>query len=144
MHRHQFDGSYAEPLQVLDRGRVCETGVRPAHGRRHVWMPRGESLDVHLVDDRVAPGSRRPRVLAPRERIRNDDGLGHQRRGVAMVLMSVVFAGWIAEHRVVQHELTVESPRVGIDEQLAGVPPQALARVERAVDPEAVALPRAY
>src|SRR5206468_12583783 len=35
-------------------------------------------------------------------------------------------------------------PRVGIDQQLAGVPPQALARVERSVDPEAVALPRAY
>src|SRR3954452_21590651 len=113
MHRHQLDRSHTEPLQMFDRSGVRETGVRPADGRWDVWMPGGESLDVHLVDDRVGPGSCRPRVLAPGERIRDDDCLGHERGRVAMVLLASVdvrsvFAGWVAEHRVVQGELAVE------------------------------------
>src|SRR5947209_12593106 len=142
VHRHQLDGSDTEPLQMFDRGGMRESGVRPADGWRHVRMARGESLDMHLVDDGVRPRRRRPRVLSPRERIGDDDRLRHERRRVAVVFLRVVLARRIAEDGVVEDELAVERAGVGVDQELAGVPAKAVPGVEGTVDAEAITLTR--
>ena len=51
VNRHQFDRRDAEALQILDRRRVGQPRIRAAHLRGQVVPPRGEALDVQLVDN---------------------------------------------------------------------------------------------
>ena len=50
VNRHQLDCRDAEALQILDRRRVCQARIGAAHLRGQIVPPRGEALDVQLVD----------------------------------------------------------------------------------------------
>ena len=50
---HQLDGGDPEPGEVVDGCRVSQAGVGAALRLGYVRVPRGEALDVHLVDDRL-------------------------------------------------------------------------------------------
>ena len=69
---HQLDRRHADALQVVDHGRLREPEVLAAQVLGHAGMPLRESLDVQLVDDRVAPRDARRAHAAPVE-----CGIGH-------------------------------------------------------------------
>ena len=141
VHRQQLDGGDTQADQVLDGGRVGQPGVGAAQLLRHARVLRGEALDVQLVDHAVSQvGAGRP-VVAPVVRVVHDHRARDVRSAVALVRQAVPARGR-AEHRVVQPVATGDRPGVRVDEQLAGVVPQAGRRVVRALDAVAVLLSR--
>ena len=83
--RHQLHRRHAQAAQVAERRRRDEAGVRAAQMPGDTGVAGGETLDVQLVDHRLAPGRPRRPVIAPGERAVDDDGLGHPRRAVPAV-----------------------------------------------------------
>ena len=55
----------AEPLQVLDGGRMRHSGVGAAQRLGDVGVQLREALDVDLVEDRVAPSAGQGRRSSP-------------------------------------------------------------------------------
>jgi hypothetical protein len=53
MHWQQLDRGDAELGQVVKRSRMAQPGVGTALRRRNIGVPRGESLHMDLVNDRV-------------------------------------------------------------------------------------------
>ena len=136
--RHQLDGGDAEAFQVGDRRRMGEAGERPSQGLRYVGVGAGEAAHVQLVDHRLAPRDRGRRGLHL-DRV-DDDGLGHDRRAVALVearpALGIVRA--IGEHCRAQGERPVDGEGIWVDQQLVGAEALAPLRGERAVGAQAV------
>ncbi len=149
MDRQQLHRGHAQLHQVLDRGRVRETGVRPAQLLGDPGMQLGEPPDVHLVDDRVRPRSLRPPVVRPVVVIVHHDTLRDVRRrvpvvpdGVRDLLLRPVPD--MAVHLRRQPEVAVHRAGVRVEEQLGRVPAGAGPGVPAAVHPVAVALARQH
>ena len=77
MHRHQFDRSNAQVLEVIDDRRTAETGVGAAQLGRHLRVKFRIPFHMQLIDDRLVPWCIRRRVVAPAKRRIYDDALGH-------------------------------------------------------------------
>ena len=130
--RQKLQRRDAEPRQMRDRRVMRETGEGPAQMLRNVGMRRGETLDVKLIDDRIAPG-----MLWPR-RLRRDwlrDNRFRQMRG-AVDVRGVA----ISEERRMQREGAIERQRIRIDEQFRRI--EAMAGVRRigSIGAKAIAL----
>jgi hypothetical protein len=69
INRQQLDRGDANPAEMIDRRRRCETGVGAAEIRRDLVVERGEALDVQFVDHGVAPRCAQRLVLARRQRL---------------------------------------------------------------------------
>ena len=143
VHRQQLDRRDAERRQVLERGRVREPGVGAAQLLGDAGMALREALDVHLVDDGLVPGRARRPVVRPVEERARHDALGHVRARVEVVDGTVRVLEAVAEQGLVPVDLALDGGGVGIQQQLGGVAAKPGGGLERAVDPEPVALPRA-
>jgi hypothetical protein len=121
--RHQLDRRHAEIAQVGQRGRRHQPRVRPTQVLGHPGMPRGEALDVHLVDHRLVPRRARSPIIAPGEGGVDDDRLRHAGRTVARIggQVGVGMADLVAEESVAPLDGAVERSRVGIEQELGGV-----------------------
>ncbi len=127
---------------MLQDHRMGDGGVRAAQLLGHARVTEREPLDVGLVDDRLVHPVRRRTVDAPVEERVVDHPPGHVRRAVGGVGLIVVVEV-VGEAGRVPVDLALDRLGVGVEEQLAGVAPQPLLRLPRAVDPVAVALARA-
>ena len=150
----ELNGRDAELHEVVERGRVRESGAGAAQWRRHAGMPHGETAHVHLVDDALTParaGALRARASGagtlgarafvlrfPVGQSLGDDRLRHHAGAVGAVGTAV---GTLSLLRRVQPEAAVECARVRIHEQLGRVESMPLGRREGSVRPQAV--PRA-
>lgn len=65
VYGEQLHRGHTKPLQVRNRGRVGQPGIRAPQRFRHVGMKLGEAPDVHLVDDRVRHPPTGPPIIAP-------------------------------------------------------------------------------
>ena len=65
--RQQFDRRDAQVAKVADDGLATQPGIGAAEFLGHFRVELGKALDVHLVDDRLVPGSLRRPVVAPSE-----------------------------------------------------------------------------
>ena len=103
-------------------------------------MPRGEALDVDLVDDGLVPRRAEQPVVTPREGRLDDDALGDERGAVALVGHGgrLGLAGAVAEERVVPADAAGDRLRVGIEKNLGRIEAVPLGRRVRAVDAVAV------
>ena len=131
--RQQLDRGDAERGQVLQDRRVREAGVGAAQVLGHVGVLHREPAQVQFVDDGVVPRRVRAVVVTPRERVVHD----HRARDVR----GRVGVGVRIDRRVLP-EVALDTARVRVDQQLLRVVEQAVPGVIRAVDAEAVPLPR--
>jgi len=138
VHRQQLDRRDTERREVLEHLRMSEPGIGSALMLGYRRMQFRDATNVGLVDDGVAPGRPGGAVVAPVERVIDDDAARHERRRIRRVHDEVVAAD-VAVDRRIEPELPVDRLRVGIEEQLVVVPPLAPARVPLARNAEAVA-----
>ncbi len=103
--------------------------------------PRQPSY-VKLVQHSVAPGHGRRAFVAPVECFVDDHALWLPISVIALVERQVVqeSLAWIAIYGCVDVKLTVERPRVRVDEKLMGVEAVALLRGERPLHTPSVPL----
>ena len=141
VHGQQLDGGDAEVDEVLDRLRVREAGVGALQLLGHARHALREALDVRLVDDGLLerhPRARRHRVVAPVERAVHHDAARHRGGRVGRVhLLRRVHV--VPEEPLVELVPARHGERVRVEQQLVHVVAQAVRRVPRAVDAEAVA-----
>ncbi len=140
MYRHELERRDAEVAQVVDHHRVRHPRVGPADALGDAWVLLGHALDVRLVDDRlVVVTVGRPVVTPVEVRVDHDRVHGVQ-PGVQALDPVVVATEAVAEQRLVRVRHALDGFGVRVQQQLAGVAAQALARVVRPVHPIAVAL----
>jgi hypothetical protein len=99
----------------------------------------GEALDVGLVDDRLVVGDVERAVALPVEERVDHHAVQHVRGGV-VVVARVLVAEVVAEQRLVPVDVAGGGLRVGVEQQLGRVAPDAVLGVPRAVHAVAVAL----
>ena len=118
----------AQLEQILDDGRVGQPGVGAAQLFRNGRMTRGESFDVHLVDQRAVPRGTRRHIVAPTERRINHHGPGHVGRAIALIEreIAVRVANGIAKEGVVPAQMTGDGHGVWVQQEFVGV--EALTR----------------
>ena len=138
MHRQQFDGCHAQRGEVLEDRWVGEPCVRPALVLGDGGMQSGDSLDVRLVDDGVAPCGTRGLIVAPIEVVVDHDAARYVRCGVQSASCQVVIAH-VTEDGRPECEAAFDGLRVRIYEQLVRVPSMAVGGIPRSVHTEAVA-----
>ena len=111
--------------------------------RRHMWVARGEALDVELVEDGATPDDLGAAVVLPVEVVVQHDGLGHPGRRVTAVehLLAVFHA--MGDQVVRPVGLPGDGPRVGVDDQLVHVEPVAPLRRPGPVEAKTVERPGA-
>jgi hypothetical protein len=142
VHGHQLDRGDAERGQVLHDRRVRDARVGAAHLLGHARVPLREALHVGLVDDGVVHAVVGRAVVAPVEERVGDDATRHVGGAVVGVhLVGIVEV--VREARGVPVDLAGDRLRVGVEEQLRRVAPQAVGGIPGPVDPVAVALTRA-
>ena len=129
--RHEFDRRHAELLQMIEDGRRFQRPQGTAIRLRHVGMADRERSDRQFVDQAAGLEERRPFGSGIGKSPHN--GLGHERGGIAAL------ASPCGQARVIDVR-PVDLDRVGIDQQLVGIEPLALAGIIRTVGAEAVAL----
>ena len=107
-------------------------------------MARREPLDVHLVDDRLAPRNARVSVVTPRERRIDDHRLRHPRRTVAPIQHEIRLGmpDLIAEQRITPLHRPIDRPRIRIEQQLRGIEPMPRLRLPRPLHPIPIPQPR--
>ena len=141
VHRHQLDGGHAERLRWSMTAGCAERRVGAAQLLRDVRVALRQPLDVGLVDDRVGIAG----CAAAGRRAQSKNGLTTTALGMYGARVEVVAAARVgpavAEDGLVPLELAVDRLRVRVEQQLVRVAAQAAARVVRAVDAVAVALP---
>ena len=142
MHRHQLHRCHAQLLQMVERCGVRQSGIGSAQVLGYVCVAFREALDMQLVDDRVGPRGVRAAVIAPWERRIHHHATGHRRRRVERAGPRVVSPHAIPVQGRAVLELSRDSQRIGIQEQLRVVVPQALRWGVSAVDPVRVPLAR--
>ena len=142
VHRQQFDGGDAQAEQVRDGGFVAQAGVGPAQRRGNAGMAHGEALDMDLVDDRVRVAVPGAVVILPAECRVHDQAPGHIRRRIQGARLAGVGC-ILAEHLRPERDRSADRLRVGVQQQLGRVAPQALGRVPGSADAVPVGLPRA-
>ena len=143
VHGHQLDRGDAQPLQVLDDGRVRHPRVGAPQVGRHLRVAHGEPLDVALVQHGLVPGDAQRMVVAPLEPRVADHRARHERGAVLVVAGPVIAAEWVAVDGRIPLHLAVERPRVGVEQQLVLVAAHAGLGEVRPVHPVSVALPGA-
>ena len=147
VHGEQLDRCDAQVLQIRYRGRVSQARVGAAQLWGYAGHVLGEALDVDLVDHgrfprRLGLGDDRERGL-DHDRARHvgsgiDGGATHRvfRRVQILVHAVRVDAGLHVDD-------AVDTPAVGVEEELVRVVELATVRIPGAVNAEAVAGPRA-
>ena len=78
--RHEFDSRDAETLEMLDNGRVCDTGIGAPLRRGDFGVLPRQAAYVGLVDNGVLPGRSGPAVISPLEGGVDHDRLRHRSR----------------------------------------------------------------
>ncbi len=144
MGREQFHGSHPEVEQMLDRSLRGQTRVGPAELLGHVFHPLGETLDMKLVDECFLPGSQRRTVVAPGES-GVDDGRQRSKPGAVSFIQRQVglrVIELIREQRVIPLQITADHLGIRIQQELLGVEPVPLLRLERTMHPVPVKLAR--
>ena len=120
-----------------------QAGVGAAQRLRDGRVKLGESLDVDLVDHALVPGNPGRTVVVPVEERADHHRLGDEGGAVAAVQHTVRVVEAVVEHRLVPLDLTLDGPRVGVEQELGWVASQAGVGIVGPVDPKAVPLPRA-
>jgi len=133
VHRHEFDSRHAERGEMVDDRRMGESRIGAAKRGRHVRMLGGKAPDVEFIEHRIGPRCAEYAVFAPGKIVTHDDRVRHVGGTVEIVVV-------VAARVVV--EPSRQCPRIGVDEQFRGVPPQTLTRVVPTAHPEPIALPR--
>ena len=124
---------------MLDHDRVGEAGVAAANVIGNPWMAHRHALDVRLVDHCLVIGDPQRSVIGPVEEW-IDHHRGHRIwRGVGVVV-GVRVPESVGEQCLVPVDLAVDRLGVRVEQQLAGIAPQARCRVVAAVHPVAVTL----
>ncbi len=131
--RHQLDRIDAETGQVRDDRRLGEGGNSAAQGWGDVGVQAREAADVQLVDQAARAEDRWQRGGGRRKG--SDDRPRHPGGAVAGGLAGGGEAGVPVEGAIERH-------RVGVDEELGGVEPEADRGGVRAVGAQAVARTR--
>ncbi len=127
-------------VKMLDDGVVAQSQIFSLQRSRHLRMAAGHTLDVALVDQRLAPGDGRVSVTLPVEGRINDDRLGDKgsavaRAGYPIEIMVIELAhSFMPDHRAVDRGCQ------GIDEQTRRVESQPLRGIPGAVDSIAIEL----
>jgi hypothetical protein len=142
VHGHELDGRHAQGLEVRDHRRMADARVRAAELLGHLGVRHGQPLHVGLVDHRLAEGGPRLLVAGPVEARVDDHALRHRGRAVRVVPF-VRLAEDVREHRLAPGHSALDRPGVRVQEELVPVAAEPLRWLPWAVDPEAVALPRA-
>src|SRR5262252_2939074 len=95
-------------------------------------MPRGETLDVHLIDDGLVPGHARWPIPSPAERRIDGDGARHVGSAVAIVWNQVLsrIADSVTEQRIMPLERPRDRLGVGVEEKLGRVEAMPVLRLE--------------
>ena len=121
MHRHEFHGGDAEPLQVFHARAGGKTRIGAAERWRHFGMLAGEPLDVEFVDDRIVPRSARRSVVAPGESGIHHPAFRHIGGAVAFVPDKILtgVAHPVAEEGVAPVEGSPEGFGVWVEKELA-------------------------
>jgi len=149
LDREQFERGDAERAQVVDQHRVREAGVGAAQVLRDPGEQLGEAAHVGLVDHGLAPGHVRAGCPAPRVLLQHH-AVGHVRGRVRVVAHQLARIGVeigvdpVPVDLGAQDEGSVDSARVGVEQQLVDVVPQARRGVPATVDTESVVLPGAH
>ena len=120
VHRHQLDRGDAEILEVRDRGRVGDAGVRAADLLGYVGMGHRQTLDVRLVDHRLVVLVLGVPVAAPVEE-RGDDHRQHVVAQAVLVVEGLALVELVGEQRLVAVHLPVDGLGVGVEQQLRRV-----------------------
>ena len=142
VHRHELHRGHAERGEVLNDGRVRETGIRAAKLLGHLGMTFGHSLHVRLVDDRFVQRDIRPAVTSPVEMGMLEVRAKHVGRAVRFV-EGILVARVVRVACCVPGDLAFDRARVGIEQQLAWVAANPAVGSVRTVHAIAVALPGA-
>ena len=143
LDRHELHRGDAERLQVLDDRGMRESGVRPALILRDLRMQLGESLDVHLIDDRFVPWCSGRSIVPPVEVGIGHHRLRHERRAVHLVLRILRIVEVMAEDRLVPFHFAFHGLAVRIEQELRRIATLAAVRVPRSVHAVSVSLARA-
>ncbi len=132
--------------QVADRGRAGEPRVGAAQLGRHLGVPAGETLHVHLVDHGARPSGARGAIPLPVEGGIDHHALGQVGGAVVVVGLHVAggVVGPVAEERVVPHERAGHRLGVGIDQGLRRIEAMPALRLVGPVHPVRVEGARSY
>jgi hypothetical protein len=143
MHGHQLDRRDTELLQMLDRRFRRQRFVGAAQRLGDVGMLLRETLDVHLVDDRLVPRRTRRTIVAPSERRIDDCGQCCEGRIVTHVERQIAarIADRVAEHGIVPPDPAPYRLGVWVENNLVRVEPVPCTGVVRSVHPVSVQLP---
>jgi len=136
----QLHGRDAERRQVLERGRMSEPRIRATYRCWYPGVPFGESLQMHLVHDRLVQFPAQRAVAFPVERVVHDDRFRHERTTIRIVSHLIIAAEWVGKDRGVPVDVAGDRTRIGINQELCRIAPMSLRRVPRAVHPEPVSL----
>jgi hypothetical protein len=103
-------------------------------------MPHGESLDVHLVDERLVERHVRAAVVAPVEVRAGDDAAGHRGRAVGFVRGAVGIVEAMGKDRFAPLDGALDRARVRVQQELRGEATVPFGGVPGTVDAIPVAL----
>ena len=141
--RQELHGRDAERAQMLEDRVVDDAQERAADTVGDAGPKHRHPAHMAFVDEGLVPGHARRTVVAPRERVVDDDRLRHRAGAVLWVGHEVLLraADRVAEGLVRWLDGAADRLRVRVEEELPGVEPVTLLRLVGAVDAEAVELP---
>ena len=135
--RHELDRCDAQAVQMVDHRGMRQTQVLAAVFRWDTRMPLRVSLDVQLVDDRVAPGHMRAATASPVERTIDDTTPGNPGRAIGGIGLPII-ARRAAAERWMPGKVARQRERRRIHQQLRRIAPMPCGRMVRSVHPVAI------
>ena len=108
MHREQFHRGHAQPVEIVQEGRVGESGEGAPPLRGDLGMVGRQPFHVDLIDKRVVPGGLGLPILLPGKGGVDHDTLGEVRRAVAPVAAEVRVL--VSPHRIAKEDLMACTP----------------------------------
>ncbi len=137
LHRQQFQRGDAEAFEVGDHHRVPQRGETAAQRRRDLRVQQRQAAHVRFVNHRLPPGRGGRAIVLPVVLFVHHHAFRHQLGAVVRIRLFVT----AVQVRVIRHR-PLHRARGRIERQLVGVETLPVRRVERAVDPVTVTLPR--
>ena len=140
MNGQQLDRGDAKPRQVIQDGFGRHRQIAAA--MPDIGAPRGQSLDMRLIDHRFGQGTVQGTVVAPGEAGVHDHRLRHVLRAVAAVegQVGIVMPDPVSHQRVMRGGPSRQPLGIGVDQQLARVEAMPFVGAIGAVHPKAVFL----
>src|SRR6267143_553107 len=124
LHRHQFNRSDTQNLQVADYGWMGDSQISAAKLGRNVGMPHGKTLHMNFVDHGLIPWRPKRPLIAPIAPIKiwiGNDGSLYERSGIEVVARAVRPREVMSEYRFAPFHLSLNAFGIWVQEQFCRI-----------------------